>query len=106
VLLVPRVANTSEIIDLSTTQRQQRMQEIAALSEAMQKLYQPAKLNVAALGNMVAQLHVHIIARFVDDAAWPNPVWGTASGAYEGDAASAQIEGLRAALGQPHAGIA
>ena len=105
-LLVPQVSNASEIIDLAPAQRQQLMNEISQLSEALQKIYQPAKLNVASLGNMVAQLHVHVIARFVDDAAWPKPVWGTASTPYVPDQAAAQIDAIRAILNQSHAGIA
>ena len=53
------------------------MQEIAAASNALKAGFSPDKLNVAALGNHVRQLHVHVIARFVSDAAWPSPVWGS-----------------------------
>ncbi|MHA1537391.1 MAG: HIT family protein, partial [Alphaproteobacteria bacterium] len=50
--------------------------EIVRASRALQSLFDPIKLNVAALGNMVPQLHIHVIARFTGDAAWPKPVWG------------------------------
>ena len=52
------------------------MADITRASEALEKLYSPARINVAALGNMVSQLHVHVIARFDNDPAWPGPVWG------------------------------
>jgi diadenosine tetraphosphate (Ap4A) HIT family hydrolase len=62
-------------------------------------LERPDKLNVAALGNVVAQLHVHLIARFVHDAAWPRPVWGVGERApYSATAMAARMKSLRAAL--------
>lgn len=75
-ILVPRVAQAKEIIDLSDVQQQQFWQESAKLSKLLQDTFNPDKLNVAALGNMVPQLHVHHIARFKSDPAWPKPVWG------------------------------
>lgn len=77
IILVPRVSNAREIIDLSAAQQATLMQEMALASRVMQAEFSPHKLNVAALGNMVPQLHVHIIARFETDAAWPNPVWNS-----------------------------
>ncbi len=74
-ILVPRVAEVTEIIDLSQEQQQQLWQESALVSQLMQKYFTPDKLNVAALGNVVSQLHVHHIARFKTDMAWPAPVW-------------------------------
>lgn len=73
-LLVPRRAGTVEIIDLSEADRARLMDEIALASTALRSEVPCDKLNVAALGNMVAQLHVHVIARRRDDPAWPNPV--------------------------------
>lgn len=75
-ILVPRVAGVTEIIDLSDDAQQQLWRESRALSKALQIDYAPDKLNVAALGNMVSQLHVHHIARYQGDKAWPAPVWG------------------------------
>lgn len=75
-ILVPRVANIREIIDLPESDQQVLMSEIARASRALRQLLQPDKINVAALGNMVPQLHVHIIGRFTGDAAWPRPIWG------------------------------
>lgn len=78
-VLVPRVADAVELIDLDAGQRMQLTAEIDAASRALKTLFQPDKLNVAALGNIVSQLHVHVIARFHDDIAWPRPVWGIAN---------------------------
>ncbi|NBO85246.1 MAG: HIT domain-containing protein [Alphaproteobacteria bacterium] len=75
-LLVPRVQNISEITHLSPAQQIQLMSEIADVSARIQKEYTPDKMNIAALGNVVAQLHVHIIGRYHTDAAWPKPIWG------------------------------
>src|SRR5690242_4573252 len=77
-LLVPRRPDTVEITDLSEVEQAQLVTEITRVSRAVKDVTQCDKLNVAALGNMVPQLHVHIIARFKTDAAWPKPVWGVA----------------------------
>ena len=75
-ILVPRVADASELLDLSDNDRTRLWHEIDLAAQALRDLFAPDKLNIAALGNMVSQLHVHVIARFRDDAAWPKPVWG------------------------------
>ncbi|KZN63564.1 hypothetical protein N478_23780 [Pseudoalteromonas luteoviolacea S4060-1] len=75
-ILVPTVPGLREIIDLDEQQQTQFWQESKQLSELLMSVFTPDKLNVAALGNMVPQLHVHHIARFEGDAAWPKPVWG------------------------------
>lgn len=75
-ILVPRVAGVSEWFDLSTDDQAQLSREALGLAARMKALFGARKINVAALGNMVAQLHVHIVARFEGDAAWPGPVWG------------------------------
>lgn len=75
-ILVPRVAGATELTDLDPHQQQQLMREITAASHVLRQVFMPDKLNVAALGNLVPQLHVHVIARFRDDPAWPAPVWG------------------------------
>ncbi|WP_022724068.1 HIT domain-containing protein [Rhodopseudomonas sp. B29] len=75
-LLVPRRPNVSEIIDLEEIEQAQLMTEISRVGRALKELTKCDKLNIAALGNMVPQLHVHIIARRSSDAAWPRPVWG------------------------------
>jgi diadenosine tetraphosphate (Ap4A) HIT family hydrolase len=75
-ILVPERPDLVEIIDLPETDRSTLMREIATTSEALRALYGPDKLNIGALGNRVRQLHVHVLARFQSDAAWPGPVWG------------------------------
>jgi diadenosine tetraphosphate (Ap4A) HIT family hydrolase len=75
-ILVPRVADIREIIDLSDAEQQQLMAEIGRASRALKDLLTPDKLNVAALGNAVPQLHVHVVARYKTDSAWPRPIWG------------------------------
>jgi diadenosine tetraphosphate (Ap4A) HIT family hydrolase len=77
-LLVPRRAGAVELIDLDEVERAQLMTEIALVSRALKDVTECDKLNVAALGNAVPQLHVHIIARRKTDKAWPKPVWGVA----------------------------
>jgi diadenosine tetraphosphate (Ap4A) HIT family hydrolase len=76
-ILVPRKEDISEIMDLLPNCRHQLMDEITYISQLIKKLFKADKLNVAALGNYVPQLHIHVIARFISDKAWPNPVWGT-----------------------------
>lgn len=99
-LMIPRQAGLVEIIDLAPEDRLKLMEEIATVSSALQQFTGCDKLNVGALGNMVPQLHVHVIARFKDDAAWPGPVWGAAKAtAYEEGSAEKLIDALRAMLG-------
>lgn len=78
VILVPRRAGAIEIIDLDAAERGQLMAEIAQLSTTLKSLTGCDKLNVAAIGNVVPQLHIHVVARRAGDAAWPKPVWGAA----------------------------
>ena len=75
-ILVPRRPDCREIIDLGAADRMMLMDEIAACSGALQRVTAAEKLNVGAIGNRVAQLHVHVVARFASDDAWPEPVWG------------------------------
>ena len=75
-ILVPRVAGMRDLVDLDEKDQATLWSEIARCSLALRATYAPYKLNVAALGNVVAQLHVHVIARFEADSAWPAPVWG------------------------------
>lgn len=75
-LLVPRRPDIVEIVDLDEVEQAQLMVEIARASRALREVTRCDKLNVAALGNAVPQLHVHVIARRKTDAAWPKPVWG------------------------------
>lgn len=75
IILVPRRSDCVEMLDLPGEERQQLWSEIDQMSSLLKDVTQCDKLNVAALGNMVPQLHVHVIARFKGDAAWPGPVW-------------------------------
>lgn len=75
-ILVPKIANISEIYELEWEQQQQLLNESSMLSELLMEMFSGDKLNVAALGNIVSQLHVHHVVRFKTDIAWPNPVWG------------------------------
>jgi diadenosine tetraphosphate (Ap4A) HIT family hydrolase len=77
-LLVPRREGAVEIIDLDEVAQAQLMTEMTRVSRALKEITKCDKLNVAALGNMVPQLHVHVIARRTSDVAWPRPVWGVA----------------------------
>jgi diadenosine tetraphosphate (Ap4A) HIT family hydrolase len=75
-ILVPRLPGLVELIDLEENAQVQLAGEIAATARALKTLTGCDKLNIAALGNQVPQLHVHVIARRRTDAAWPKPVWG------------------------------
>jgi diadenosine tetraphosphate (Ap4A) HIT family hydrolase len=97
-VLIPRVAGASEWIDLSREQQHQLSDEIAIVSHVLNALVTPDKLNVAALGNQVPQLHVHLVARYKADAAWPKPVWGGAEEAYSEAESRKFIYELKSAL--------
>ena len=75
-LLIPEINAVVEVIDLNELQQKQMWLESALLSRALKAGFSPDKLNVAAIGNVVSQLHVHHICRFKTDVAWPSPVWG------------------------------
>jgi len=75
-ILVPQRQDVSEIYQLKKEDRYQLMDESYQLSVAMQACFHPDKLNIAALGNVVSQLHLHHVARFKNDACWPKPIWG------------------------------
>ncbi len=79
-LLVPMRANVTEIFDLSVADRYYLIDEINATSRLLECLGNYDKINIGALGNIVKQFHVHVIARKVDDAGWPGPVWGVQAG--------------------------
>lgn len=99
-VLVPRRPDCAELIDLSREDRIVLMDEIALVCEALKATENPVKLNVAALGNMVRQLHVHVIARFETDPAWPGPVWGRVPARpYAENSARDMAERLAAAIG-------
>lgn len=74
-ILVPRQANIQDIDQLSLTHQHTLIQEISRLSSIIKDLFQPDKINVGALGNIVSQLHIHVIARFTHDKLWPHGIW-------------------------------
>lgn len=87
-ILVPRLNNVREAYELPEASQQQLARESAQLSRVMMKLFKGDKMNVAALGNVVPQLHVHHVVRKQDDPAWPKPVWGQVQAiAYKEDSA-------------------
>jgi len=90
-ILVPQRANISEIHHLSGAQRQQLMSESAALSEALEAAFSADKINIAALGNVVPQLHIHHIVRYRSDPAWPAPVWGKLPAIHYADGAQVAV---------------
>ena len=77
-ILVPRLPGIAEAIDLEENAQNQLTTEIARVSAALKEVTACDKLNIAAIGNVVPQLHVHVIARWKSDVAWPKPVWGAA----------------------------
>jgi diadenosine tetraphosphate (Ap4A) HIT family hydrolase len=99
-VLVPRRPGASELIDLDPDDQRRLMAEIAAVSQALKAVTLCDKLNVAAIGNMVPQLHVHIVARRRDDPAWPKPVWGAAPArAWEAAERDRLVAALRGKIG-------
>ncbi|MDG1125507.1 MAG: HIT family protein [Pseudomonadales bacterium] len=98
-ILVPQVSDMRDLHNLSTKQYQAVTQEIAQVSEVLESVTQAHKMNVGALGNMVPQLHIHIIARQTNDAAWPAPVWGVGEAQpYSEDAAKTLIQKIASKL--------
>jgi len=79
-ILLPNRENISEIFQLSPSQQQQLMLESSFFSRILIQVFNADKINVAALGNVVPQLHIHHIARYKNDACWPDPVWGAVAG--------------------------
>jgi diadenosine tetraphosphate (Ap4A) HIT family hydrolase len=75
-VLVPEREETTELFELDAEDRAVFVEEMALASTVLRDLFQPHKINVAALGNQVSQLHCHVIARFHYDPAWPRPIWG------------------------------
>ena len=98
-ILVPARPGLTEIGDLSRDDRILLSDEIEAASLALRELYNPLKMNIGALGNIVRQLHVHIVGRTECDPAWPGPVWGhSPPEAYSAEALEMRVEDFRGAL--------
>lgn len=96
-ILVPRRTGATETYKLTPADQQLLLKESNALCCAMEALFKPDKLNVAALGNMVPQLHIHHVARLKSDAAWPAPIWGATKAV---PYSSKQIQALKQQLTQ------
>ena len=98
-ILVPKRKNITEIYQLSDQEQLQLMQEVSYVAKQMETHFLAEKMNVAALGNVVSQLHLHVIARFSSDPAWPAPVWGKHQARpYEKDDLEATVNSLKALL--------
>ena len=97
--LVPRIADVCEIFQLSVSEQAQLWQETTLLSQTLHQLFNADKMNVAALGNVVSQLHMHVIVRHKGDIAWPAPVWGKhAAVPYAADHAARIVARLKTVL--------
>lgn len=98
-ILVPRRPAISEIYQLAEKDRQALLAESCALAEKLDEIYKPDKLNIAAIGNLVPQLHVHHVARYQTDKTWPAPIWGKLPAQpYTQQRAEQEIARLRRAL--------
>jgi len=96
-ILVPAVEGVSEIYQLSVSQQQQLLAESSFIAENMMAHFQGRKMNIAALGNIVPQLHLHHVVRYEDDPAWPAPVWGKhAAKAYTEAQLTERVDELKA----------
>ncbi|MBC3412239.1 MULTISPECIES: HIT family protein [Pseudomonas] len=105
-ILVPRRADVSELFDLDEADQRQLWEETTALAEALKDAFAADKMNVATLGNMVSQLHMHVIVRRHGDAAWPAPVWGKVAACdYEPGAVDAIRQRVTALLGESFKGV-
>ena len=98
-ILVPRRESVSELFQLDIADQQSLWQETTRLAEILKDAFSADKMNVATLGNVVSQLHMHVIVRRREDAAWPAPVWGrVAARPYPPEALVERIASLQAAL--------
>lgn len=100
-ILVPRRAGLRELFELKPDDYKTVMNEVRGVAEKFATFCRADKINIAALGNMVPQLHIHIIARFATDPAWPNPVWncGIAPAPYAAEISAARTREIQGLLG-------
>lgn len=91
-ILVPQINDIFEFTDLEETQYDILCKEIILMSKVMQQVFQPDKLNIAAIGNIVKQLHVHVVARFKDDELFPKPVWGCTFKPYSSEEINIKVQ--------------
>ena len=98
-ILVPQRPDIREVYQLTANDQQRLWQEVSQSGKALMDLHKGFKLNIGALGNMVPQLHIHVIARQTDDAAWTGPVWGVKPAqAYKETTLTAELTALKAAV--------
>jgi diadenosine tetraphosphate (Ap4A) HIT family hydrolase len=98
-ILVPRIAGAREVHTLRSEEQASLWAEVAHVAGVLEAAFDAHKINIAALGNLVPQLHVHVIARHANDAAWPSPVWGYGTPTpYSDDARAARLALLREAV--------
>lgn len=98
-MLVPQRDGMVEVLDLDSHAQDILWHEVRFAATAVQKLFTPKKLNIAAIGNITSQLHVHVIARYADDKAWPQPVWNSGVSAdYSDDDLATRVTLLQGAL--------
>ena len=98
VILIPKRNNITDISDLNSKDQILLMKEIVHISKIMKKLFKTSKLNVEKIGNIIPQLHIHIIARNIKDSSWPLSVWVTKGKSYTKLALTIMIDKLRDAL--------
>ncbi len=98
VILVPKRTALKDLSDLPELDYWPVMDEVRMVELALKAITGADKMNMGALGNMVPQLHIHVIARFKDDAAWPKPVWGNAEAAPYADTTPEILKKLRETL--------
>lgn len=99
-ILIPMKNNQIEITDLNNSDYELFNYEVKKVAQFLQKEFSPDKLNIATIGNIVSQLHIHIIARFKDDKLFPKTVWGHPFARYEDDVLKLTIEMLKGKLGK------
>jgi len=97
-IVVPKINNITHITELSTQQQIILMQEINLVADILTKQYQPTRFNIAAIGNVVSQMHWHVIVRYDTDPAWPKPVWGMPSLPYTDNMQQIIIDHIKNAL--------
>jgi len=94
-ILVPKINNAIELTNLDFATQTEVLREINLVAKFLQKQFSPYKINIAMLGNMVRQLHIHVVARFENDIAFPRPVWGEAKENYSQEDADNLIKKIK-----------
>ena len=98
IMLIPKRKNINDITDLNSKDQMLIMKEIVFSSKVMKKLFKTSKLNVEKVGNIVPQLHIHIIARFIKDSSWPLSVWVVKGNLYSAKALKDVVNKIRIAF--------